>query len=326
MPSQLMWRSSVLVSSVHKTRLVLPELPPKEAHSNGTGWYGLVAARTYLKLRPAVNLVIFDIDSTVGGVWSKQRLYPNLVAQVKLGLFNYTDAPMPDSGKTKNDMVTGNMIHDYLQRYAEDHDLVRRIRFNTCVKNVSKTTQGWRLRIRYLQESASFLDSAKLLVCTGVTSIPSMPLMKMINPSMPIIHSRDLGSAFQNLDQDNVETVVVVGAAKSAYDAVYLLVSMGKTVIWLIRPNGAGPLAILPSELLGYFNSIAVASTRFMTYISPSILNTDGMLYRFFQKSRIGRWCTSKIWDAITYLSDQHAGYASGDHVSQLKPEIDRQR
>lgn len=50
------------------------------------GWYGLVAARTYLKLRPTTNILIIDSDSTVGGVWSKERLYPNLVAQVRLGV------------------------------------------------------------------------------------------------------------------------------------------------------------------------------------------------------------------------------------------------
>ena len=51
-----------------------------------TGWYGLVAARTYLRLRPDINLLILDSDSSVGGVWSERRLYPNLVAQVKLGV------------------------------------------------------------------------------------------------------------------------------------------------------------------------------------------------------------------------------------------------
>jgi hypothetical protein len=50
------------------------------------GWYGLVAARTYLRLRPAANLIIIDSDSTVGGVWSRDQVYPNLVAQVRLGV------------------------------------------------------------------------------------------------------------------------------------------------------------------------------------------------------------------------------------------------
>ena len=223
-------------------------------------------------------------------------------------------------------MVTGSMIHEYLQRYAEDHDILRRIRFNTFVQHAAKTEKGWRLSLKHQHGPDTSLDTEKLMVCTGVTSIPSMPTMKTMNPAMPIIHSRDLGASFHDLGKDNVQTVVVVGAAKSAYDAVYLLLSMGKRVIWLIRPNGAGPLAILPSELLGYFNSIAVASTRLMTYLSPSILNTKGVLYDFFQKSTVGRWCTGKIWDSIAYLSDRHAGYAHGDHVTQLKPEVDRQR
>lgn len=269
---------------------------------------------------------MIDSDSTVGGVWSKKRLYPNLVAQVKLGLFNYTDMPMPSKGKTKDCMVTGEMIHEYLQRYAEDHDIIRRVRFNTFVQRASRCARGWRLSLRDSQGTNGVLETAKLMVCTGVTSIPFVPALKTVAASIPIIHCRELGSSMEVLGKENIQNVVVVGAAKSAYDTVYLLLSMGKRVTWLIRSNGAGPLAILPSELLGYFNSIAVASTRLMTHLSPSILNTKGALYQFFQKSVVGQWCTGKIWDGIAYLSDRHAGYSSGDHVSQLKPEIDRRR
>lgn len=269
---------------------------------------------------------MIDSDTSVGGVWSKKRLYPNLVAQVKLGLFNYTDAPMAGIGKTKNSMVTGSMIHDYLHRYAENHDLLRRIKWDTFVQTASRCSRGWRLALRTSEGATSILETTKLMVCTGVTSIPNMPALTTVDASMPVIHSRDLGAHFEALGKENVESVVVVGAAKSAYDAVYLLLSMGKRVTWIIRPDGAGPLAILPSELLGYFNSIAVASTRLMTHLSPSILNTEGALYKFFQKSALGRWCTGRIWDSIAYLSDRHAGYAKGDHVAQLRPEIDRQR
>ena len=285
----------------------------------------MVAARTYLRLRPATNLLIVDSDSTVGGVWSKKRLYPNLVAQVKHGLFNYTDTPMPGTG-TKSNMVTGEMIHDYLQRYAEDHDLLRRLKFDTFVKHAIRCDRGWHMTLLDSQGAEGTLEATKLIVCTGVTSIPNMPELKTVDGAVPTIHSRDLGAAFGALGKDSVQNVVVVGAAKSAYDAVYLLLSMGKRVTWLIRPDGAGPLAMLPSELFGYFNSIAVASTRLMTYLSPSIFNAKGALYRFFQQSTIGCWCTGKIWHCIAYLSDRHAGYSKGDHVAQLRPEIDRQR
>ena len=268
-------------------------------------------------------MTILDSDSTVGGVWSKDRLYPNLVAQVKLGFFNYSDTPMPKQGATQSDLVTGTMIHEYLGKYAADHALSRRIRFNTTVERAVRCERGWRL---FFKNSSDILETEKLIVATGVTSIPSMPLISTDNLSIPIVHSRDLGASYGTLQSEKIENVVVVGAAKSAYDAVYLLLSLGKKVTWIIRPDGAGPLAILPTKLFGRFNSIAVASTRLMTYMSPSILNTDGLLYRLIHKSRAGRWCVGKFWDTVTYLSNRHAGYSDGDHVAGLTPEMDSKR
>ena len=265
-------------------------------------------------------MLIIDSDSTVGGVWSKSRLYPNLVAQVKIGFFNYSDTPMPADGATKNNLVTGDMIHNYLEKYASDHDLLRRIRFQSFVERAQRCSRGWRLSIK---DSPDIIETEKLIVATGVTSIPNMPGHDGHSLTVPVIHSKDLGSTYTMLGTDKVEDVVVVGAAKSAYDAVYLLVSMGKRVTWIIRPSGAGPLAILPSDLLGCLNSIAVASTRLMSHLSPSILNTGGTLNSFFQQSKLGRWCTGKFWDAVTYLSNRHAGYDEEDHVAGLRPEID---
>lgn len=291
----------------------------------GTGWYGLVAARTYLRLRPNVNLVIIDSDTSVGGVWSEDRLYENLVAQVNLGLFNYIDTPMPATGMNDEGQVTGRMIHDYLQKYAEDHDLIRRIRFRTFVQKVERSPDGagWRLHFR---DQDDFLDTERLMVATGVTSIPHLPECISEDVKVPVVHSRDFGRSYDELRDPKYECVTVVGAAKSAYDAVYLLLTMGKTVHWIIRSDGAGPLAILPSKLLGYWTSIGVASTRLMTCLSPSIFNTQGMVYRFFQRTGPGLWATGKFWDAVAYLSDAHAGYGQGDHVAGLRPEIDGKR
>ncbi|TAQ89188.1 hypothetical protein B7494_g2487 [Chlorociboria aeruginascens] len=271
-----------------------------------------------LSLGPA-NILVIDADKTVGGVWSQERLYPNLVAQVRLGLFNYTDTPMKKQGATKNNMITGKMIHDYLQKYAEDHDLLRRIRFGSFVEEAKRCPRGWRLKIK---DSNVAIETEKLMVATGVTSIPNMPVFKENDGSVPLIHSKDLGTKFQGLETEGIQNVVVLGAAKSAYDAVYLLLSLGKKVTWIIRPDGAGPLAILPAELFGV-NCIAVASTRLMTFLSPSILNASGSMSSFFHRSILGKWCASKFWDLVTYISDTHAGYAKGDHVAELKPEID---
>ena len=147
----------------------------------------------------------------------------------------------------------------------------------------------------------------------------------MTAASIPLIHSRDLGASVENLKSKDVRSVVVVGAAKSAYDAVYLLLSMGKKVTWMIRPEGAGPMPILPSEMMGC-NSIAVGSTRLMSYLSPSILNSTGPLCSFFQRTAVGRWITGAFWDNTTHLSEKGAGFAKGDHIAALKPEVKEKR
>ncbi|TRX97269.1 hypothetical protein FHL15_002063 [Xylaria flabelliformis] len=289
----------------------------------GAGWYGLVAARTYLRLRPSTNLIIIDSDNTVGGVWSKDRLYPNLVAQVRHGLFNYSDTPMPrNGGNPKDPKVTGEMIHTYLQKYAEDHDLLRRIRFNTFVTDAKQSEGGWRLSLKGTDE---VIETEKLLVATGVTSIPNLPDLDTSTSSLPIIHSRDLGTHYKEIGDGTIREVVVVGAAKSAYDAVYLLLKMGKKVTWAIRREGGGPLSILPYKVLNTINAIAFASTRLMSHLSPSILNTKGTLYKMFQTTRPGRWVVGRFWDFLDFNSSVHAGYGKGDHVALLKPEIDRQ-
>ncbi|EAU36862.1 predicted protein [Aspergillus terreus NIH2624] len=216
----------------------------------------------------------------------------------------------PNGGNPKDERVTGEMIHNYLQQYAEDHDLLHRIRFNTFVTNASRGEDGWRLAFK---DSTDVVITEKLIVCTGVTSIPCIPEYPGTkSATIPIIHSRDLGSSYPMLQNPSLEHVAVVGAAKSAYDAVYLLLSMGKKVTWIIRREGAGPLAILPFKILGVMNSIAVASTRLMTYLTPSILNTKGPIFWAFQRNPVGR-CHA------------HAGYSNGDHVAMLRPEIDRQ-
>lgn len=215
------------------------------------------------------------------------------------------------------------MIHSYLQTYADEHDLMRRIRFNSFVDNAQKNESGWSLKFR---DSDDVLQTKKLLVATGVTSIPLMPLYYHDkDESIPTIHSRDLGQSFQHLKSAEIQNVAVVGAAKSAYDAVYLLLSMGKEVTWYVRTQGAGPLAILPFTVLGFINTIAFASTRLSSHLSPSILNTHGIFYWFLQRTILGRWLVGLFWHLLDYISREHAGYSAGDHIAGLRPEIDRQ-
>ncbi|KAL9112407.1 MAG: hypothetical protein Q9227_003249 [Pyrenula ochraceoflavens] len=292
----------------------------------GAGWYGLAAAKNYLKLEPTARLVIFDGDDSVGGVWSKRRIYPNLVAQVQHGYFNYPGTPMPKDGATDQDLVSGEMIQRYLDKFARDNKLLPRIRFNSWVEKAERCPRGWRLRV-----NGQLLETAKLIVSTGVTSIPNVPHFKIEEQAMPVIHSRDIAENVPRMTEKNVQSVVVVGAAKSAYDAVYLLCSLGKRVTWVIRPEGAGPMPIMPADIMG-MNTITIASTRLMNYMSPSLLNNNADFWSTLKKGDL-----QIVRDNVRTVRKESVLFESGeelkcdyvisctgwgDHFSMFSPEL----
>lgn len=161
------------------------------------GWYRLVVAKTYLRIRPEAKLIIIDSDHTV---WRRDRLYVNIVAQMKLGLFNYTTRRCP-KGATANSLVTGQMIHNYLQTYAEDHGLVLQVRFNTVVEKAEWCDEGWRLSFR---DSDEGIVTEKLMVATRVSSIPNLSEYDTGAATVPIIHSKDIGVSYEALRLEKV--------------------------------------------------------------------------------------------------------------------------
>jgi len=279
------------------------------------GWNGLIAATTYLRLAPETNLLIIDNGESIGGVWSKEKIYPNLFAQIGHGLFEYSFYPMKKEGITPDRYISGNTIHNYLNDFARDYDLVRRIRLRTTVTNVEKLDRdGWRLAVA----GASSIRCEKLIYATGATSNPYVPSWPKENFVKPIIHSSQIGTSLKQLE--GVQRATVVGAAKSAYDTVFLLLHAGKQVDWVIREDGSGPLAIMPPRLLGVLNTVDVMATRAMASFSPAILSTSGTWYKFLQKTRLGRTVTKAFWRSVTRVAEWHAGYSKTANAQKLRP------
>ena len=210
----------------------------------GAGWYGLIAAWTFLRLAPATRLLIVDDADSIGGVWSKERIYPNLFAQVGHGLFEYTFYPMRNEGLTPDRYISGETISKYLYDFAHDHDIAKHVRLQTRITKVDKLDSGqWHLTSPSLSRP---LRCDKLIVASGVTSQPHIVHFPNRGFQGEIMHSVDLGRQLGHLHSPTVKRVLVLGAAKSSYDAVFLLLKAGKRVEWIIREDGSGPLAIMP--------------------------------------------------------------------------------
>lgn len=270
-----------------------------------------------MKLAPETKLLIVDDGKSIGGVWNSERIYPNLFAQVGHGLFEYSFYPMKKEGLSPDRYISGDTIHHYLQSFAEDYDLIPRIRLNTQVTNVEKTSDGgWQLHIAH----GAKLKSTKLIVASGVSSHPSIPSWPKEGFTKPMIHSAQIGTSLEAMRDASVKKVVVLGAAKSAYDAVFLLLKAGKQVDWVIREKGSGPLAIMPPRLAGIFNTVDVMATRALAAFSPAILNTSGVAYRFLHKTRVGRFITNQFWRNLTRLAEYQAGYSRSSNAEKLRP------
>ncbi|ENH62186.1 4-hydroxyacetophenone monooxygenase [Fusarium oxysporum f. sp. cubense race 1] len=157
----------------------------------GAGWYGLMAARTFLELAPETNLLILDDGKTVGGVWSKERIYPSLFAQISHPLFEYSFYPMPEEDVSPDGFVSGKTIQKYLESFAKDHNLMPRLRLNTRVEKVKRgpESDGWVLNIKEKEP----LACRKLIYATGANSSPIIPQWPREDFEKPVIHSLELG-------------------------------------------------------------------------------------------------------------------------------------
>jgi hypothetical protein len=117
-----------------------------------------------------------------------------------------------------------------------------------------------------------------------------------------------------------VGRATVIGAAKSAYDTVFLLLQYGVQVNWVIREDGSGPLAIMPPTILGVCNTMDAVSTNIMGHLGSSILQTRGTGYWFFNRTPIGRTIAKTFWRTITMIAARHAGYDKSPNAQKLKP------
>ncbi|KAG8164225.1 hypothetical protein KVR01_006143 [Diaporthe batatas] len=283
----------------------------------GTGWNGLISAKTYLDFKPSAKLVLVDDQASIGGVWNKEKIYPSLYAQIKFGLFEYSFYPMRREGITNDGYISGETINQYLVDFARDYDLTRRVRLNSKVIKVDRVPKSgeWQVDI----EGGPSIKCAKLIYASGATSHPVVPSWpQSAEFTTPIIHSSAVGT---HLDQlSGIKRAVVVGAAKSAYDTVFLLLSNGVKVDWVIREDGSGPMAIMPPTLFGFLNSMDVISTRVMAAFGASIMKTRGLAYHFLQRTRVGRAVGDLFWRGVTLLADMHAGYSRTPNTENLRP------
>jgi len=296
-----------------------------------SGWHGLVTAKTYVEVNPSAKVVVLEAAPTIGGVWAKHRLYPGLKSNNMVGTYEYSDFPMDEStfGVKSGEHIPGQVVHDYLHRYAEKFDIYRRIRFQSNVDTVErKQSGGWILTVTQGSDNAgddkTHILAHKLIVATGLTSEPFLPdIAGSASFDAPLFHCRYLLDHADTLFK-TATSVAVFGGTKSAWDAAYAFASAGITVDWIIRESGHGPVWMAPP----YVTPMKIwleklVSTRFLTWFSPCVWGDwdgFGRIRRFFHGTTVGRKIVDGFWGVLANDVKELNGYDKHPETKKLKP------
>lgn len=290
----------------------------------GAGWFGLSAAKAYLQLHPNERLLVLEAESSCGGTWGADRLYPALKSNNLYDSYEHPDMPMDEAtyGVKPGQHIPGTVLHRYLTDFAKKFGVFERVRFHTRVVELSPNGQGWKLEV-VTGEKEYFLTTAKIIIATGMTSTPNIPQYAGQETfDGPIFHAKDFCR-----NGDTVKTaqnVTIVGGAKSAYDVAWAYANAGAKVNLVIRPGGNGPVWLAPSMVMGGTKRIdKLLHIRFMSWFSPCPWGQeDGFSWprRFLHGTAIGRFIVRQFWKALGDDVIELNGFKKDPLVGQLKP------
>ncbi|CAG8952777.1 hypothetical protein HYFRA_00009022 [Hymenoscyphus fraxineus] len=276
----------------------------------GAGISGIYAAKLYLDLHPEAKLVILDRDNCVGGTWNSRRGYDTFWTQWTVGTAEFSDEPMPRPPEEDIYMEFFKAKHTtkYLETYVDSHcyagkTLRDKVRFSMEVKSVEKINKIWTVQAqgRGADGLQQTFTTPRLIVASGLTSIPNMPYLKgSENFGGRILHHDAFGSS-DVLTSPDVKRIVILGAGKSSADMAYEAVKAGKTVSWVIKATETtGPGFFLsPAGKGPYKNAFEIGMTRAAGSFTPSFMNGVNWWTKLLHSSTYGPKLMNSFWGAV---------------------------
>ena len=215
-------------------------------------------------------------------------------------MVGFSDVPItyPPDAPSYYGCIEAKYVSKYLEEYLDNHvymgsALRSRVHFGHRVEKVEKIDGLWTVSTRNPRSSQQSFRSFKIVVATGLTSLPQTPTLLLRQKEFKghICHHKCFGEASKSLlNTPDCKNVVVLGGGKSATDMVYESVKRGKTVNWIIRKNGEGPALFFTAPGGGrYENSTEKGATRLNACFSPSSFMPNLWLARLIHSTDKGR-------------------------------------
>lgn len=223
----------------------------------GAGIAGLAATKVLTAVGHQV--VAFDTEPELGGVWSPTRHYPGLTTQNTRMTYEFSDHPAPAAWP---DYPSAAQWHSYLRGYVDRFGFGPNLRLGTGVTLARPTADGWDLRL----DSGEHVEAAHLVIANGVFSRPLIPDWPGLAEHADAGGMVKAPSQRLTLDDARGRHVVVVGYGKSACDTAMALsaVAMSVTVV---------PRRLLwkgPKNVLGkHFEDVAITRLGELLFANP---------------------------------------------------------
>ncbi|KAI2643213.1 hypothetical protein GGS21DRAFT_495257 [Xylaria nigripes] len=298
----------------------------------GAGWYGLAAAGQFHATQPDCSLAVYDSQSSLGGTWAIERLYPGLKSNNLLGTYEYPGFPMTsdlfdvEPGKH----ISGHAINSYLKAYAKKSGILDMVHLKTKVisaEHQETDEGGWILTIALSDESTvKKVSTRRLILATGLTSEAFLPHFD----GQEVFGGRVFHGKYFQQNSDTLKTAksaTIFGGTKFAWDAAYAYATAGVKVNWVIRSSGHGPCWIAPSYVTPLKKWIEkLATLRPMTWFSPCIWgDADGYsgIRNFCHGTALGRLIVDAFWKVLSNDIMTLNRYDSHPDTAKLKPWIE---
>lgn len=301
-----------------------------------TGWHGLAMARTFLEVHNLATVLVLDYAMSVGGTWASERLYPGLKTNNVVGSYEFSDFPLiPEQYDLKSGQhIPGHVVHRYLCDFCNAFGLTQLIRLRTKVDSAKLLPSGdWEVSVSSVKdpntrsmkpedEQHKVILASRLVLATGLTSQPFMPPL----PGSEIFkghifHAKDFKSRAKDLA--GVDTVVVIGGNKSAWDVCYSASArFGAKAHMVMRRSGGGPSPCWPAKMEGCIKSISAASaTRLFTWLDPNPYGSSASAIRLLlSRTWLGRKIIGLFWSHLDNKLAEQNVYEDGAGTASLRP------
>ncbi|PPR00533.1 hypothetical protein CVT24_005507 [Panaeolus cyanescens] len=277
----------------------------------GSGAAGQINAHVLLR-DGFTDVTIITRDSSVGGTWARERVYPGLFINNVHGEYRFSalDMPPPSQAKENAGRLSGMDLCNYMEKFSDTFLKGKaKIMFRTTVLNVHRDAPGeWRIKIQDLDSGeVGEKRFSKIVLATGGCSNPKIP--HTLSPEAAeragykgvVIHSCQFAAKLDTIleavkpstgrGEDDEDVVLVVGCGKSAQDAAVKLTIEGRKVIMVF--SRSDPFLASKSALPDF-----IRKSRFLSIMfGYSQLNTR--LERFLHQTTIGSTITRFIWKKI---------------------------